>query len=160
MTTKCFASAGLMAIALLGSAFAGDEKAYSGAICKAASATDAYKLDYSAGFSGLGVKNTSASTVSIVCPVEVDSLTDTSGTGGIKVFWTASNQSHQIVCALKTLTPDGSVIQAQFGSRIGTGPFVIPNVTQDDRYGPYSLDCQLPAGGLLNSIWINENGTT
>ena len=165
MKTKRFASAVFVAVALLSPAFAADEKAYSGAVCKPAVATDAYKVDYPIGFTGIGIKNTNGDNqpIPIVCPIVTDSLTDTSGTGSVKVFWTANPL---IPSATYCVRPEKfNPRRVRFpGTVWGHGPepglIRIPNITADDRFGPYSVDCQLPKGSVLNSIWINENGTS
>jgi hypothetical protein len=127
----------------------GFASSYSGAVCKPATATDVSKADYPIGFSGLGIKNnTSASTVAIVCPIVENSFTFSNVT---RVTWTAT--TGQIVCALKRLSSDGTVLQANFGSLQGSGAL---NISQSGMTGVlFSVDCQLPAGGTLNTIQVN-----
>jgi hypothetical protein len=136
--------------------FAADSKVYSGAICKPASPATYYPyVSYPLG-PHYGILNFNGYTIAIVCPIIQDSVANTSGTSAGKVYWTAANPSDYIVCALKSLNFDGSVRQQVFADRFGTGWMTLPNITTDDMFGAYVVDCQLPTGGMLNTIWIEE----
>jgi hypothetical protein len=122
---------------------------YSGAVCKPAAAADVSKADYPIGFSGLGIKNnTSTSTLAIVCPIVESNLLTSNDT---KVTWTAT--TGQMVCALKSLSSNGTVLKANFGSLSGSGTL---SISQSGMTGTlFSVDCQLPPGGTLNTIQVN-----
>ncbi|MBV9224949.1 MAG: hypothetical protein JOY85_13010 [Acidobacteriaceae bacterium] len=153
---KHLVSAAFLMVALITPTFASGS---SGAVCKPAQGTDASKVDYPIGFTGLGIKNTSSDYVlPIVCPIN-ESL-DPKYVLNTTVVWTApnNNPSAQIVCALKGLSQsNGGVVQSQFGSLKGSGALRLPQSGITSMF--VSLDCQLPPGGTLNTIWVNDIGT-
>ena len=149
------APAALLATVFLSPASAADSKAYSGTYCKPA-LTSERNVDYPLG-APYGIRNNNGFTVPIICPILQDSVDNTGGTSSAFVHWTARYSSDRIVCALKSLNADGSVRQQFFGERIGTGWVSFPGqITSDDKYGSYVVDCQLFALGMVNTIWIEE----
>jgi hypothetical protein len=155
--TFSITSAALLAAALLSPAFAADSKVYSGAVCKpAVPNAQSGNVDYPLGPPNhYGIRNNNGFTMPIICPIIQDSVSNTSGTSRAYVFWTASSPSDHLVCALKSLNFDGSVREQQFVNG-GTGWMQFPNITTDDKFGSYVVDCQLPPHGVLNTIWIEE----
>jgi hypothetical protein len=156
--TFSMTSAALMAgLFLSPGCFAADGKVYSGAICKPSlAAAYSANVDYPLG-PQYGIRNLNGYPMAIVCPIIQDSVSNTKGTSGVVVFWTAgANSTQHIVCALKSLNFDGTVRQQGFVDRGGTGSMTLPNITTDDKFGAYVVDCQLPPGGMLNTISIEE----
>ncbi len=142
--------------------FANARHTYSGAVCKAAPSatqTGTNNVDYPIGPT-YGIRNNNPyTTMPIICPIVQDAVSNSNGLSFVFVYWTAANNTDHIVCGLKSLNMAGTAERQAFGGLSGTGwiqNFPKPPITQDSPPGSYVLDCQLPPGGILNTIYYEE----
>jgi hypothetical protein len=144
-----------LAVAILaGAAAAEDSKSYNGSYCKAFFGGDTGNLVHGRN----GMFNSAGFAISITCPIVVDQVANTGGTGTTQpcVHWTANTASDRLSCTLFSMNADGNVRQSQFADKTGSGWLIFANLTTDDKFGSYSIVCSLPGRGTVNTLWIAE----
>jgi hypothetical protein len=139
----------LGSLALYGNAYAEKVKTYSGSYCGAYFGSQAG--DFNHQFNG--IMNLAASPRYISCPVIEDSIFHTNGTTKAQLHYTGTGT---VSCVLSSNHPNGSSLETKIGMRTNTGWFTIPGISADDYWGAYSMYCQLPSKGVLNTIWFGE----
>jgi hypothetical protein len=140
----------LGSLALYGNAYAENSTTYSGSYCGAYFGSQAGDFNHQVN----GIMNLAASPRYISCPVIETAVPSTKGTTKVWLYFTGTGN---ISCALYSNHSNGSVLETKIGGRTNTGWFNIPAITADDPLGDYSMYCQLPSKGVLNTIWFGEN---
>ncbi|MEM7250220.1 MAG: hypothetical protein AAF493_02280 [Pseudomonadota bacterium] len=107
--------------------------------------------DFSKGPNGL--RNNTPGARYVSCPVVVDEIANTTGTTRQYVYYTGNGT---IRCTLQSNNHNGTALQAQSASRVGTGWIFIPQITADAYWGSYAMWCLLPGYGTINTIWVGE----
>lgn len=137
-------------LAMSGNVFAGENgHAYNGSYCNNYFGSEATQFNHQWD----GIRNISAASRYVSCPVIVDEIANTSGTTQVWVHWTGAGT---LSCYLNSKNGSGTNRQTQSNSRVNTGWLSIPNITSDDYWGSYSMYCYLPASGTLNTVWVGE----
>jgi hypothetical protein len=136
-------------LALSGNAFATDAKAYNGTGCDNYFAADSAQFNHQ----NDGIKNISGAGRYVSCPIVVDEIASTAGTQAVYVRWAGTGS---FSCTLLNYDINGVLKQYKTASRSGSGWLTMPNLTADDYWGNYSMWCYLPAGGVLQTYWIDE----
>jgi len=144
------AIAALIGLMMSFSALAENGHSYNGSYC------DAYFGNQVGDFNrpARGIRNTRLSGTRLVtCPVIVDEIANRQGTTRVRLHYTGGGR---ISCTMFSKNGNGTTRQVRTGTRVGTGWFNIQPFTSDAYWGSYSLYCRLPAGGILNTIWVGE----
>ena len=89
-----------------------------------------------------GIRNTASNTVTVVCPVTVDSVDNIYGTNWTEIHYTGSGF---LYCALYNMDGYGSIREVRVGGRSGTGWFRLTGLRYDDWWGSYFLSCSYPS---------------
>lgn len=100
-----------------------------------------------------GIRNATNAARWVNCPVIVDEIARTTGTTRTWIHVTGKGSFR---CYLISRNGNSGPRQSKSGARTNTGWLNIPALTTDDYWGSYSLYCQIPAYGLINTIWIGE----
>ncbi|ABA58292.1 hypothetical protein Noc_1824 [Nitrosococcus oceani ATCC 19707] len=140
---------GLGGFVLYGNAYALNAHAYNGSYCD--NYHGAEVGDFTRGFNG--IKNNANAGRYISCPVLVDESGNIDGTDKVALYYTGTGT---VSCVLFSQNADGSTRQSRTASRTNSGWLSIPNITDDDYWGSYSMYCYLPPQGVLNTIWVGE----
>ena len=141
------AAVGLLAMA--GNAVAGNGHSYNGSYCDNYFTFDSDRFHKTM----TGITNAYNDQRVISCPILVDEVGTTTGTSSIWVHFTGIGR---MVCAPYSNSHSGTDARSTYASRTNTGWLKVPNITGDYFLGSYSMYCQLPPGGTLNTIRIIE----
>jgi hypothetical protein len=112
-----------------------------------------------------GMKNYSASTRQIVCPIVRDNTTNTTGTRSVEIYGHTDRVCLSILdepcsfkCTLVSRTTAGRFLESDSDSVINPGiVYMRLDVDRSNYNGTYQLDCWLPPGGRLNSYTVSED---
>lgn len=99
------------------------------------------------------LKNATSSARLVTCPVVVDEISVTSGT--TRAYAHVSGNGYYY-CLLYSVNRDGTIRQSKTATRHGTGWLYLPDITTDDYFGSYTMICNLPGYGRLDTVWIGE----
>lgn len=138
--------------AMSDNAFATVNNHYHGSFCKAYYGSDSNLV--TPGHTGLS--NNTNSTLAVSCPILRASMRSVNG--GTDKAWVNWTGKGKITCFLNSTSPAGYAVQTKIGSRNGSGWFYIPGITYVDvsNTGAYSMTCNLPPYGKLNTIIMRE----
>ncbi len=122
---------------------------YNGSYCNPLVPADAIHFTRS----NAGIKNNSNENRFISCPVLVDEHQVNKGTFRTNIYYTGTGQ---VECAIYSVNAAGFVVQSRSKIRNNTGWVGIQGLTKESRWGSYSIYCNVPAGGTINMIAVNE----
>jgi hypothetical protein len=139
------------------SAFAVDNKAYSGSTCKPSNSASPYNIFFP-GF----IQNTAAGTVNFDCPIIRDEV------GGVtpfnvQVFVFDNSAALTLSCTARSIDPNGVIIgtfNANTGAPAFTGAATLSltvNPTGAAVGNFYNLQCALPSGAQIRAYRVVEN---
>lgn len=130
--------------------YAENAHSYNGSYCTNYIATDSNKVAHQYN----GLRNTSAGSLYVTCPVAVDEVAVTTGTSRVWVHYSGTGT---LSCNLYSMNGIGSINQSKFASVTNTNWMNIPNLTSEDFWGSSVIYCNLPANGVINTVWFGEN---
>lgn len=138
----------LGSFALYGNAYADNRHVYNGSYCDNYFGSQVGDFNHQRN----GIRNTAASPRLVSCPILVDEVDNLGGTISVWVHYTGAFTAN---CALHSMNGTGAVLQTVVGA--SNGWFQMPNITVENLFSSYFLECTLPAGGVLNTIRVDEN---
>jgi hypothetical protein len=94
-----------------------------------------------------GIKNISAISRYVGCPVDKDAVVILGGLGTTWVRWAGAGN---MTCTLTNFNANGVATQTQTGAG-GPGWFAIPPLGGDVFYGTNTMYCKVPAGATLQA---------
>lgn len=134
---------------------------YNGSYCKAYHGSQSADLRHQSG----GIRNIHPTAIrAITCPVLHDEAFGPQG-AKVYVYWVAQKAKDALTCTVYSLDTTGAIVVAtDTDTKIGTGwlppdngilPQPYLDIAADDA--SYNMICNLPAGGRVASIQVDEN---
>ena len=135
-------------LAISGNTFASNQHNYNGNYCSS------YYPNQSNDFKRLisGLRNNTGNSRWVSCPVLVDETHKTTGTSRVYVMYTGKGP---LTCILYSLRSNGTILQHK-SHTVYQGWLELPNITVDDEFGSYTLNCNIPPYAVLNTISFRE----
>jgi hypothetical protein len=155
MRSAILSSALTLALAAVpGRSIANDAKVMGGTACRRASTGTMLGLQYTTD----GVVNVSGQSMQVICSILRDNTGNTNGLAGLQVGVTDTT-SGGIACDAVADDPKGNPVIVTRKSSTKLGAQVLDfgtTVSKSAAKGYYSLNCSLPNGAKISSIYSNE----
>ena len=101
-----------------------------------------------------GIANVSATSAYVHCDLTIDEALNTGGTSLIWVRWSGAGT---MSCTAMSRDVNNNLISTVSNS--GTAGWILmPNLSDNDVWGNYSMYCLVPSGGRLETISVSEVG--
>ena len=106
---------------------------------------------------GMYVKNVGNYAAWLTCPVLVDEVTSLQG-ANISISWTAAGTWDEITCSffIGESWQSSAPKTVHYASKHGSGTVYITATKDYSTLSAYCLHCNIPKGGQLNSIRVQE----